>query len=655
MNPFAALSPSGRARTADAPPGPLTPDERRLALGARSVADLVAPGAAEVARDHLRLDQQYARTLVVTGYPRTVSAGWLRPLVDFEEPLEVSLHLHPLDTGQMVSALSHQMLRLHSSRLLAARGGRLADPEREVAYEDAERLRDALQRGEEKVFSASLYVLLRAASPAALDDLTRRVEATLGGLLAHSRVAYFEQDAGFRSCLPEGRDHLGAYRNLDTSSVATLFPFSSSGVAMERGVLYGIARHNRSPVLVDPFDPGLDNANLVVFARAGAGKSYFTKLLALRALLAGVEFLVVDPEDEYRRLCAAVDGQYVRLASSSAQRLNPFDLPPAAPEGQDEEGEEGRDPLAEQVAALLGLLEVMLADPGRSLSVPERALLDEALYQTYAGAGITADPATHGRAAPLLRDLYRVLQGRPGQLAADLAARLRRYAEGSLAGLFGAPTNVGLDRRFVVFNVQALEPELRPVGIHLITAFVWNRVRRARRPRLLVVDEAWSLLQYPEGGAFLAGLARRARKYYLGLVAISQDVTEFLRSPHGQIVLRTAATKLLLKQDSTAIDDVEAAFRLSAEERRLLLAADKGEGLLFVRGARIALRIEAGPAEHRLATTAPRELAELAELERAGLAAPGVVAATLPPVSLHGPKHHARRRLGPLPEEGEAR
>ena len=582
----------------------LTADERRFALGTRSLADLVAPATLEVARDHVRLDYQYARTLAVTGYPRTVGPGWLQPLIDFEEPLELSLHVLPLETGRMVSALTHKMVLLHSSRLLEARGGRLADPEREVAYEDAERLRDALQRGEEKVFSVGLYVLLRASSLATLDDLTRRVEVTLDGMLAHSRVAILEQDAGFRSCLPEGQDHLLVSRNLDTSSLATTFPFSSSTLTMERGVLYGIARHNSSPVIFDPFDPSLENANAVIFAKSGAGKSYFTKLMALRNLLFGVDFLVIDPEDEYRTLCDAVGGQYVRLASSSAQHLNPFDLPPPDDEW------EGRDPLAEQVAALLGLLEIMLAEPGRPLGSYERAILDRALYRTYAAKGIDADPSTHSRPAPLMGDLLASLAGEPSETAADLSTRLERYVGGSLAGLFAAPTDVSLDRRFVVFNVQALEPELRPLGIHLITSFVWNQVRRSRRPRLLIIDEAWSLMQYTEGGAFLAGMARRARKYYLGLVAITQDVADFLDADHGRTVLTNAAIKLLMKQDAATIQPVVSAFQLSDDERQFLLAAAKGEGLFFARGSHVALKVEASPAEHRLVTTAPRELAE---------------------------------------------
>ena len=312
----------------------LSHEERRFALGTRSLADLVAPAAVEVARDHVRLDYQYARALVVIGYPRSVAPGWLTPLIEFEQPIEVSLHIHPLETASVVKLLGHKMVQLHSSRLVDMRGGRLADPEREVAFEDAERLRDALQRGEERVFSVRLYVLLRASSPRVLDDLTRRVEITLDGMLAHSRVAILEQERGFRACLPEGRDDLLVYRNLDTSSLATLFPFTSSTLSMERGVLYGVATRSQSPVIVDPFDASLENANMAVFAMSGAGKSYFVKLMALRNLLAGVDFLVIDPEDEYRAVCSAADGQYVRLASASAHRLNPFDLPQRACAGR---------------------------------------------------------------------------------------------------------------------------------------------------------------------------------------------------------------------------------------------------------------------------------------------------------------------------------
>jgi hypothetical protein len=606
--PLAAGQTPATPRREPTPSDGLTPDERRFARGTRTIADLVAPAAFEVARDHVRLDHQYARALVVTAYPRTVGPGWLTPLIDFEEPIELSIHVHPLETGEMVRALGHKMVQYHSSRMLADRDGRLADPEREVAYGDAERLRDALQRGDERVFSVGIYALLRAGSKAALDDLTRRAEGALDAMLAQSRVAAFEQDAAFRSCLPLALDQVVVHRNLDTSSLATTFPFASSGLSMERGVLYGVAKHNHSPVIFDPFDGGLENANAVVFAKSGAGKSYFTKLMALRNLLAGVDFLVVDPEDEYRTLCAAVGGQHVRLAGSAGQRLNPFDFPPLSAA----EPDEGRDPLKEQVAAVVSLLDLMLAEPDRPLGSSEKGILDEALRGVYAAAGVTAATGAAGHEAPTMRDLYAALATGTHPLADDLAARLSRYVDGSLGGLFAGSTNVALEGSFVVFSLRDLEPELRPLGMHLIASFVWGQVRRGRRPRLLVVDEAWSLMQHPAGGAFLSGLARRARKYHLGLVTVTQDVGDFLSSAEGRTVLGNAAVKLLMKQDASTIEPVARAFALSPEERQLLLGAAKGEGLFFARGTRVALQVEASPREHRLATTAPRELAELA-------------------------------------------
>jgi type IV secretory pathway VirB4 component len=384
-----------------------------------------------------------------------------------------------------------------------------------------------------------------------------------------------------------------------------------------------VATRSQSPIIVDPFDPSLENANLAVFAMAGAGKSYFVKLMALRNLLAGVDFLVVDPENEYGGVCGAADGQFIKLASTSRHRLNPFDLPPT-----DGATTEGGDALAEQVTAVVGLTNVLLSERGSSLNPYERSMLDRAVYQTYATSGVTPDPATHARPAPLLANLQTSLEALDNDVAAGLAARLRRFVHGSLAGgLFGGPTNVALNRRLVVFNIQTLEEELRPVAMHMIANFVWNQVRRERRPRLLVIDEAWSLLRYPEGGDFVSGMARRARKYYLGLVTITQDVADFVRSDHGRAVLVNAAMKLLLKQDATTVEAVTDAFQLTLEERQYLLGANKGEGLLFAGGARMPISIEASPAEHRLATTAPRELAELAQLADSQSRANGVARA----------------------------
>lgn len=588
------------------PPAP-SPAAWRSALGERTLADVLAPAALEVRRDAVRLERQYARTLVVTGYPRTVGPGWLAPLLTFPDPLEMSMHVTPLDSGPVQSALARKLVQLHSSRLLADRGGRLADPERETAYEDAERLRDALQRGDERVFSVSLYLLLRADSPAELDARTERVEGAVATMLAQTRVALFEQDLGFTSCLPLGQDRLLVPRNLDTSSLATTFPFAASGVAMEHGIFYGIASDSHTPVLVDPFGEALDNANLAIFASSGAGKSYFAKLLLLRGLLRGVEVIVIDPEREYTRLCRAVAGQTIRLASGSAQRLNPFDLPPAA----GKEDREGADPLAEQITALLALLECMLAEADHPLGTEERAILDRALRRTYADAGIRRDdPASFRRPAPLLSDFAAVLVADPSPAAQGLALRLERYVGGSLAGMFAGPTNVALDRSLVVFDLQGLEPELRPIGIQLITTFVWGQVRRRRAERFLVIDEAWSLLQYERGAAFLGAMARRARKYGLGLITITQDVADALSHPQGRAVLTNADCRLLLKQSAATIGPVAEACRLSTEEQRYLLGVERGHGLFLCHNLRMPLQIPASESERALATTNPRELRE---------------------------------------------
>src|SRR6266851_6334361 len=387
----------------------LSADERLFVLGTRTLADLIAPAGAEVRRDHLQLDAHYVRVLVVTGYPRTVAAGWLAPLVEeLDLPLELSMHIRPLASGDMVRALGLQIAKLESSRRVDMLAQRITDPERDIGLEDADRLRNALQRGDERVFSVSLYLLLRAPTRRALDEATRRVETQLDGLLAHSRVALFEQERGFRSCLPEGRDRLLVPRNLDTSSLAISLPLASSSLVMERGVLYGVAAQSQSPIIIDPFDTSFLNYSLAVIAPAGSGKSYFTKLLALRHLVAGTEFLVIDPEDEYRAVAEAVGGLIVRLAASSPHRLNPLDLVAPEPGWNASDA----DPLAESIAVVLGRLELLLCAGAGPVGAPgvldiyERAVLDQALVETYASAGITSDPATHARPAPLLADLH---------------------------------------------------------------------------------------------------------------------------------------------------------------------------------------------------------------------------------------------------------
>ncbi|MCZ7576342.1 MAG: ATP-binding protein [Dehalococcoidia bacterium] len=577
-------------------------DDLRFERGMRSAIDHLAPAAIEATRSHLVIDGRHVRVLGLADYPRYVHPNWLGRLIDFDEPLDLSIHIDPLDSATTVRRLTHKLVELQSSRLLDARSGKIASAEREVAYEDVERLRDALQRGEERVFSVSMYLCLRSASAGTLDELHSRVETALGGMMASARAALFEMLPGFLSSLPAGRDYLGRYRNLDATSTATMIPFTSSHLSADAGILYGISVHNNSLVIADPFSRELENANKVVFAKSGAGKSYACKVEALRSLMRGVEYYIIDPEDEYGRICEAVGGQYVRLSGSSAHHINPFDLA----EGANRDGET-RDALTERLLALQGLLGLMLADRGVSLTQRERGALDRALLETYRRMGITRDPATHDRPPPILRDLYEVLREED---PLGLADRLERFVDGSLGEVFSSPTSVELDRPFVVFNLRDLEVELRPLGVYLIADHIWREVRRSRKPRMLLIDEAWSLIQHEEGARFLASMARQARKHYLGLTTVTQDVEDFLATTEGHTILANSSAQLLMRQDSSTIDAVTNTFRLSAGEREFLLSCRKGEGLLFVSGNHIALRIEASPVEHELATTDPAELAE---------------------------------------------
>ncbi|GBD12040.1 hypothetical protein HRbin24_00040 [bacterium HR24] len=579
------------------------------ARGGRSVADLAAPTAIEIGRDHLLVEgRERVRACYMSALPRHVSAGWLLPLLDMEEPVDVSLHIEPLPTGPIVRQLTRKLSELQSSRMLDAKAGRVEEAYRMVAFEDVARLREALARGDERAYSLRVYVLLRGKGEADLEMRQRQAAAALEGMLAAIRPALYEQWQGLLSAAPLGLDYLGRRRNVDTTTLAYSFPFASSHLGTGSGILYGINLQGNSLVVLDPFGRELPNANKVVFAKSGAGKSYFCKVEALRALLLGIEYYVVDPEHEYRRLCEAVGGEFITLSGARAAHINPFDLP-------ERPLEEGEDVLAERVAALQGLVSLMITTPGEVLSSREQGALDVAIRETYRRAGITREPHTHRRPAPLLADLYEVLraQGNPY----GLADRLVRYVEGAYAHLFREPTSVDLRRPLVAFGVRDLEEELRPIVFYLIADHVWREVRRRPRPRIFLVDEAWTLARHREGARFLSALARRARKHYLGLTVVSQDVADMLMAEEGRAVLQNVAVTFLMRQDPAVMDLVEEVFKLSPQERQFLLSCDKGEGLMMALGSRAAVRIVASPQEHALCTTDPRELAAMQEAGRA--------------------------------------
>ena len=595
----------------------LHPDTRRLARGEPRIADFLAPAAVVVGPTWLRLDGGYARVLFIHGVPRDVGNGWLARLVGCEEPLEFAQHIRPLDSARMARDMGIKLNAYEASRRQDEQVGRIRDAEREVAMRDAGLVRERLATGETKLYAVGHYVLVRAPSLEALNDRTARLYATLGAIQLLARPADLQQDRAFRTVLPEGQDRVGAARTFAADSLAAAFPFDTGSLSSETGVFYGLTRQGL--LLFDLFAlggrQGLVNHNLLVLATPGAGKSYFTKLLAVRHLEQGVEFFIIDPEDEYGRLCAALGGQYVRLALASDQAINPFDLPLPGDRrpGRDDRDGEPADPVAEQVDALIGLLGLMLATPRQPLTPAEEGLLDRALYATYAAAGIRpGEPDSWSRPAPLLGDLVRTLAGLPGERARSLAGRLHPYAGGRLAGLFTRPTNVDLDNRFVVFSLQRLDRRLQPLAIHVITQFIWGRIRRAPRKRLLVVDEAWLLLEHPAGAAFLAGTARRARKYRLGLVTITHKAQDLTASEHGQTLLATAQVKLLMKQNEGTIRAVVDTFGFTPAEERYLLHAKPGEGLFLVPGGRVPLQVLACTEEDELITTDPAQLEALA-------------------------------------------
>jgi len=583
-----------------------TIDDAQFTAGTRTLADLVAPGMVAVTPRHLEIDGQFLQTLYITGLPRSVRVGWLSPLLDHDDAIELSIHLTPLETGHIIRHLERQQLALVSTQALAERHGQLSGmAQRSTAAGDVATTINALQQGTEKIFSVGMYLTVRATSPEVLDAAMARIMGAIDGMLAHARVAVLQQDIGFRSVLPQGKDHLQVRRNLTTTGAATLFPFTSGTVSMERGLLYGITPTSQSMVLIDPFDDSLDNANMAIFASSGAGKSYFLKLLAMRALLHDQHVWLIDRDlQEYRPLCDAYQGQRVVLSPGSPDRLNPFDLPRGSRHGSD-------DPLAEAVAALTSWIAVMVCRPGEALSPEEAAVLDQALYATYQEMGITEDATTHARPVPTLHMLADELLAGDG-VTRSLAQRLLPYVSGSFASLFSSQTTVRLDSRLTVFDVSALEESVRPLATHLINVCLWSQARADPRPRLLIVDEAWHMLKYPAGAAFLERVARGARKHWLGLVTATQDVQDVLGSQAGHAILTNSATKLLLKQDTTTITPVVQAFDLSRHERHMLLSTGTGSGLLFCRGSHIPLTIVASEDEHRVATSRPAERQQIA-------------------------------------------
>ena len=587
-------------------------EERIYRRGVVTVRDLISPAAFEVKPSHLVLSGVYVRTLFVITYPRYIGLGWSASLINLNKTLDVAMYFYPVKANIILKQLQKRVGYLEAGIVADAEKGKPRDPLRETALRDIEGLRDALTQGVEHFFQFAFYITLFAKSTEELDKLTEEVEAMFGSKLIFSKKGFYQSEQGFNSTLPLANDQLMITYNMNTSPIAASFPFISSDLTSDHGILYGINRHNNSLILFDRFS--LQNANSVVFAMAGSGKSYAVKLEILRSLMMGVDVIVIDPEMEYKNLCEAVGGTYVNVSLASQSKVNPFDLPRA-------KGEEVRteDIIRSSVIILKGLLRIMIGKPQGGVGVvgftpEEDSMLDRALIETYAKKDITADTADLSVVeTPVLSDFQDVLEGIEG--AEDLVARLHKYTEGTFAGLLNSPTTVEMKNQLVVFSVRDLEDELRPTGIYTIVNYIWNVVRSERKKRILVIDEAWWLMQYEDSAKFIYGLVKRCRKYYLGVTTITQDVNDFLRSPYGQSIVTNSAIQLLLKQSPAGVDMVQKTFNLTDGEKYLLLESGQGEGLFFAGQKHVAIKVVASYTEDRLVTSNPQQLLEMEQAQ----------------------------------------
>jgi len=568
--------------------------QSKVTRGMTSLQDLLAPAAIEVDFDYLKIGTKFYRTLFVTGYPRFVTANWLSPLVNYDHSLEVSMFIYPIEGRGVLDDLRRKIAEMEAEINLDAGRGVVINPATQAKLEDALALQDELVKGSERIFQFGLYVTIPADSQEELERISRQVESTLASLLIITKHATLQMEDGFKSTLPLGQDPLLVTRNMDTTSLATTFPFTSSELTANQGILYGINEYNDSLVIFDRFS--LENANSVIFAKSGAGKSYMVKLEALRSLMFGTEIIVIDPENEYKNLCEAVGGEMISFGFNSQTKINPFDLAQMVSEGENE--------LGLKILSLHSLFKVIMGE----MDATQEAILDRALILTYKMKGITPEPSTQKSEPPLMEDLYKALIGMEEQPAKILADKIEKFIKGSFMGIFDQKSNVDIKNKFTVFSIRDLEDALRPIAMFIILDYIWTRVRRDLKKRILIVDEAWYLMKYPDSANFLNSIAKRARKYYLGVTTISQNVEDFLSADLGKAIITNSSIQILMKQHPAAIDKIADVFYLSEGERQLLLAAEVGEGLFFAGRNHVAIRVIASPEEHFLVTTSPKEI-----------------------------------------------
>lgn len=578
--------------------------EQAFLKGINTLRDTIAPSSIEIHSSYFRLGTKYGRTMYVYGYPRELYTGWLSSIINIDQVIDISMFIYPVDTQVVLTNLRKKVTQLEADMQINSEKGRVRDPGREAALQDAEELRDQLQVGAERFFRFGLYVTVYGDSLDELSFVQHAIETIFGQQLVYSKTASSQQEQGLNVTIPQMADQLQIRRNMNTGAISTTFPFTSADLTQDSGILYGINMHNNGLVIFDRFS--LENANMVVFAKSGAGKSFAVKLEALRSMMLGSDILIIDPENEYQKLCDAVGGSYIRLSLSSDTRINPFDLPKVI------DSEEAGDALRANLITLHGLLRLMLGGtqvtaqgvPMAALTPAEEADLDQALIDTYARAGITSDPLTHAGQPPTISDLYDTLL-HMGSTGPQLAQRLRKYTSGTFAGIFSQQSNIDINNNMVVFNIRDLEEELRPVAMYIVLSHIWNITRSQQKKRMLVVDEAWQLMKYDDSANFLFSLAKRARKYALGLTTITQDVEDFMGSKMGRAIVANSSMQLLLKQSSSAVDVLGDVFKLTEEERKRLANFPVGQGLFFAGQNHVHIQIIASQTETGLISSTP--------------------------------------------------
>lgn len=562
--------------------------------GVLELKDVIAPSALKISPKEINLGEKVARTFFVISYPRFLSESWFSPIVNLDKIFNISIFIHPVDTAKILRHFQKKVAEVQSQISQREDKGLVRDPMLDTAYQDLEALRDNLMQAQEKIFDVGVYITIYGDSSSELDKTESEIKSILESKLVYLKPALFQQESGYRSVLPIANDELAVHSKLNSSPLSSLFPFTSFDLTSDKGILYGINRHNSSLVLFDRFL--LENYNSVTFAKAGAGKSYCTKLEILRTLMFDTEVIVIDPEKEYEYMAEATGGKYFNISLNSEHHINPFDLPVPR------EDESASDILRSNIINLVGLFRIMLG----GLSQEEDAIIDRAITETYALKDITPESDFSNVEPPLLSDFEMVLAGMQG--ADSLVERLTKYTKGTWSGFINRPSNVDINKKFVVFSLRDMEDELKPVAMYIVTHYIWNAIRKQLKKRLLVIDEAWWMMKSEDTASFLLGLAKRGRKYYLGLATITQDVDDFLKSPYGLPIITNSSIQVLLKQSPSSIDNIQRTFNLTDEEKYLLLESDVGEGIFFVGLKHVAIKVVASYTEDQIITTNPAQV-----------------------------------------------